>query len=196
MTPELALQPDNNARRPMGEGHLTEEQFGELIAASAKTAAVDSSPAEAHLRSCEQCAAEIANLRECLSLYREASTAYADRELRQMPQVKLPAHRPLLFPALEPAYWAAAAAAIFLAAMLPLQTLHRHAVQPATAVAADASSASVGSESDEALLDDVSREESASVPTPMQALADPTGSASSTSAGIETSNQTSDQRKD
>ena len=33
MTPELTLQPDNNARRPMGEGHLTEEQFGELIGA-------------------------------------------------------------------------------------------------------------------------------------------------------------------
>jgi anti-sigma factor RsiW len=195
MTPELAQQPDTTTRRPIGEGHLTEEQFGELIAASAKTAAADTSPAEAHLRSCEQCAAEIASLRECLSLFREASTAYADRELRRMPQVTLPARRPLLFPVLPPAYWVAAAA-IFLAALLPLQTLHRHAVQPATAVAADASSAPVGSESDEALLEDVNREESASVPTPMQALADPTDGASSTSAGIETSNQTSDQRKD
>lgn len=36
MTPELALQSDTTARRPMGEGHLTEEQFGELIAASAR----------------------------------------------------------------------------------------------------------------------------------------------------------------
>jgi hypothetical protein len=196
MTPELALQPDTTARRPIGEGHLTEVQFGELIAAPAKSATADSSPAEAHLLSCEQCATEIASLRECLSLFREASTAYADRELRRMPQVKLPARRPLLFPMLEPAYWAAAAAAIFLAALLPMQTLLRHTVQPATAVAADASSASVGSESDEALLDDVSREESASVPTPMQALADPTDSASSTSAGIDTSDQTSDQRKD
>ncbi len=194
MTPELALQSDTTARRPMGEGHLTEEQFGELIAASVRTAA-ETSPAEAHLRSCEQCAAEIAGLRECLSLFREASTAYADSELRRMPRIVLPARRLLLFPVLEPAYWVAAAA-IFLAALLPMQTLHRHTVQPAQAVAAGAPSASVGTESDEALLDDVNREESASVPAPMQALADPTGSASSASAGIETFNQTSDQRKD
>jgi hypothetical protein len=51
-------------------------------------------------------------------------------------------------------------------------------------------------ESDEALLEDVNREESASVPAPMQTLADPTDSVASTSADIETSIQTSDQRKD
>jgi hypothetical protein len=177
----------------MGEGHLTEEQFGELIAASAKTAP-DAAPAEAHLQGCEQCAAELAGLRECLTLYREASTAYADRELRRIPQVKLPARRPLLFPALEPAYWAVAAAAIFLAALLPMQSLRRHAVQPPPAVAASAANAAVGTESDEALLEDVNREESASVPAAMQALEDP--SASTTSAGSETLKQTSDQRKD
>jgi anti-sigma factor RsiW len=176
----------------MGEGHLTEAQFGELIAASANNAA-GTAPAETHLQSCEPCAAEVASLRECLSLFREASTAYADRELRRIPQVTLPPRRPLLFPALEPAYWATAAAAIFLAALLPMQTLHRHAVQSAPAVAVGAPSASVASESDEALLEDVSREESASVPAAMQALEDP--SASTTSAGVETLNQTSDQRK-
>jgi hypothetical protein len=101
----------------------------------------------------------------------------------------------MLLPVIAPAYWLAAAA-IFLAALLPMQTLLRHKVQPAQAVAASAPSASVGSESDEALLDDVTREESASVPAPMQALADPATSASSTSTGIETSTQTSDQRKD
>jgi hypothetical protein len=195
MTPKLALLPDTAARRPIGDGHLTEEQFGELIAASAKTTAADTSPAEAHLRSCEQCTAELASLRECLTLFREASTAYADSELRRIPQVTLPARRPMLLPVIAPAYWLAAAA-IFLAALLPMQTLLRHKVQPAQAVAASAPSASVGSESDEALLDDVTREESASVPAPMQALADPATSASSTSTGIETSTQTSDQRKD
>jgi anti-sigma factor RsiW len=179
----------------MGEGHLTEEQFGELIASSAKATAAETSPAEAHLRSCEQCAAEIASLRECLSLFREASTAYADSELRRVPQVVLPDRRPLLFPVLEPAYWVAAAA-IFLAALLPMQTLRRHTAQPEQAVVAGAPSAAAGAESDEALLDDVNREESASVPAPMQALADPADGASSTSTGIETSISTSDQRKD
>jgi hypothetical protein len=177
----------------MGEGHLTEEQFGELIAASAKTA-YDASPAETHLRCCEQCAAELATLRECLSLFREASTAYAESELRRMPQVNLGSRRRLLFPVFGPAYWMTAAAAIFLAALVPMQTLRRHATQPAPAVAVSASSTTAASESDEALLEDVNREESASVPAAMQALEDPTGS--TTSAVIETSNQTSDQRKD
>jgi anti-sigma factor RsiW len=195
MTPNLVLQPDAAARCPMGEGHLTEEQFGELIAAFAKSAAADTALAEAHLSSCEQCSAELAGLRECLSLYREASTAYADRELRNMPQVKLPARRLLLFPAPAPAYWAAAAA-IFLAALLPMQTLLRHSAQPAPTAAKLAPSAAVASESDEALLDDVNREESASVPTPMQALEDPTASATSTSSAVEITNQNSDQRKD
>jgi hypothetical protein len=177
----------------MGEGHLTEEQFGELIAASAKGASTAS--AESHLQGCGQCAAELASLRECLTLYREASTAYADRELRRIPQVKLPARRRLLFfPVLESAYWAAAAAAIFLAALLPMQTLHRRTARPAPAVVASAANVSAGSESDEALLEDVNREESASVPAAMQALEDPSGTTAS--AGVETSNQTSDQRKD
>ena len=189
MTPELALQPDNTGRTPLGAGHLTEEQFGELIAAPAETAAVDPSPAAAHLRSCEQCTAELDGLRECLSVFREASTAYANNELRRMPQVKLPARRPMLFPVLTPMYWVAAAA-ILLAAFLPMQTLRRHATQAALPVAAGAPAASASSESDEALMDDVNREESASVPAPMQALADPTASAASTS-GIETSTQTS-----
>lgn len=195
MTPNLALQSDTTARRPMGDGHLTEEQFGELIAASAKSAAADTAPAEAHLSSCEQCAAELASLRECLSLYREASTAYADRELRNMPQVKLPPRRPLLFPAPALAYWAAAAA-ILLAALLPMQTLLRHSTQPAPVAARIAPSAAAAFESDEALLDDVNREESASVPTSMQALEDPTAISTSTSNAVEITKQTSDQRKD
>lgn len=190
MTPELVLQPDNTGRTPLGAGHLTEEQFGELIAASAN-APVEISPAETHVRSCEQCTAELASLRECLTLFREASTAYADSELRRIPQVKLPARRRLLLPMFQPAYWVAAAAAIFLAALLPMQMLHKRAIKPAPAVVASASSAAVESESDEALLEDVNREESASVPTPMQALADPTASATSTPTGIETSTQTS-----
>lgn len=194
MTPELRLQPDTTARRPMGEGHLTEEQFGELLSASARGPAANSLLAEAHLQSCEQCAAELASLRECLLLFREASTAFADNELRRMPQVTLPARRPMFLPVVEPGYWVLAAAAIFLAALLPMQVLRQHTVQPASAVAASTSSATA--ESDEALLEDVNREESASVPAPMQTLADPTDSVASTSADIETSIQTSDQRKD
>jgi hypothetical protein len=194
MTPELRLQPDNTARRPIGEGHLTEEQFGELLSTSAREPAANGSLAEAHVQSCEQCAAELTSLRECLLVFREASTAYADNELRRMPQVTLPARRRRFLPVVEPGYWVLAAAAIFLAALLPMQVLRQHAARPAPAVAASTSSATA--ESDEALLEDVNREESASVPAPMQTLADPTDTVSSTSADIDTSNQTSDQRKD
>jgi hypothetical protein len=188
MTPPLALKP---VITPL-DGHLTEEQFGELIAAAAGPTA-GTTPAETHVRDCEQCAAELASLRECLCLFREASTAYADRELRGVPQVILPARRRLLFfPELRPAYLAAAAAAIFLAALLPIQ-MHRQRV-PHPAPVAAVTVAAAPAESDEALLEDVNDEVSASVPASMQALADPTASATSTSTGIETSNQNPDQR--
>jgi anti-sigma factor RsiW len=191
---QLTLEPGIAARSDLGDAHLTEEQFGELIAASARTSPAETPLTEAHLLSCEQCAAELASLRECLSLFREASTAYANNELRRMPQVSLPARRLLLFPALTPAYLALAAAAIFLAALLPMQVLRQRAPQPVPAVAARVADAP--SESDEALLEDVNSEASASVPAPMQALADPTAGASSTSTGTETPVQNSDQRKD
>jgi anti-sigma factor RsiW len=194
MTPEPTLQFDHAARANSGNTHLTEEQFGELLSASARGPALYRSLAEAHAQSCEQCAAELASLRECLLLFREASTAYADNELRYMPQVKLPARRRMFLPVIEPGYWVLAAAAIFLVALLPMQTLRQHTVPPAAAVAASISSAPA--ESDEALLEDVSREASASVPAAMQTLADPTDIVSSTSADVETSSQTSNQRKD
>lgn len=183
MTPEVNTQTANQ--------HLTEDQFGELLSASSQIALVNASPAEAHVSHCDQCAAELESLRECLSLFREASTAYANQELRGVPQVKLPARRRLLFPLHAPAYWVAAAA-LLLAALLPMQTMHRHAVQKRAAViAANVPSAAASSESDEDLMDDIDREDSASVPAPMQALADPASNAGSNSSGVEISIQTS-----
>jgi hypothetical protein len=135
--------------------------------------------------SCEQCAAELASLRESLSLFRQASIAHADHELRQMPQISIP-RLPLLTPAAQ-ATWAFAAAATFLVALLPMQSFRQHPLQPAPAVAA--SVASPSAESDDALLDDINQELSASVPAPMQALADPTAT---TAASVSTSNQRKD----
>jgi hypothetical protein len=180
MTPQLTPQPDT-ARNT----HLTEDQFGELLSASTNAAVLPTSPAEAHLLACEECAAELASLRESLTLFRHASSAYADNQLRGLPQLSIPA-RPAHALTLEPAYWAAAAA-ILLAAFLPLQTLRQHPVQTAPPVAATVADRPAGS--DEALLEDINREISASVPTPMQALADPT-------AGMAASVQNSTQRKD
>lgn len=183
MIPQLASQPNIASGTHSTSPHLTEEQFGELLTCSAETYL--SSLAATHLLSCEQCAAELAGLRESLTLFRQASTAHADSELRRLPQVKLPA-RSDLFPAMHSAYWAVAAALV-LAAFLPTQMLRRRAVQPAPVVSAAVAGSPV--ESDEALLEDVNREASASVPDPMQALVDPTSS-------VDTSVSTSTQRKD
>jgi len=177
MTPQLVPQ--------TGSTHLTIEQFDELLARTAEAASPATIAAEAHLLSCPLCAAELAGLRDSLSLFCQASTAHAEDELSRQPLAALPARRPALAPVIAPAYWAAAAALI-LAAFLPLQTLRHRSIQPAHTATAVADSPA---QSDEALLDDIDREASASVPTPMQALVDPTATSSS-------SIQTSSQRKD
>jgi anti-sigma factor RsiW len=190
MTPQLTL-PQKIAAH-VGPTHLTEDQFSDLLARSPQTDSSNSAPSQAHLLTCEQCAAELATLRESLSLFRRAASAYADDELRRLPQMSLPSRR-IFSPALEPT-WLVAAAAIFLAALLPMQLARQHSFQPARALSASVSTDVAESESDEALLDDVDRDTSASVPAPMQALVDPMAGISSTSTG--TSIQSSAQRKD
>ena len=77
---------------------------------------------------------------------------------------------------MQPAYWAAAAAAVLLAGFIPVQMAIRHpSKQPVMQPIADAPQ-HAPAESDQALLDDVNRELSESVPTPMAALIDPTAS--------------------
>jgi anti-sigma factor RsiW len=177
MTPQLT--PNSSS------AHLTEDQFGELLA-HASGPALES--AEAHLLACDQCASELAGLRDSVSLFRQASNAYADNELRRLPPVSLPS-RGVLSPAFAPTYWLAAAA-LFLSAILPMQSLRQHTFRAAPAVSA--STPESVSQSDEALLEDVDSYTSASVPAPMQALADPNFS----STGITATTQYSDQRKD
>jgi anti-sigma factor RsiW len=166
-------------------GHLTAEQLDQLLSNSAAGSA-----AEAHLLLCEPCAAELANLRDSISLFRQASSAHASRELSNLAPLSLPT-RSLLFPALQPTHWFAIAATL-LVALLPLQTFRNRPLQ--TAPASVATMADATQQSDAALLDDVDREASASVPAPMQALADPSGD--SASVTLQTTNQTPDQRKD
>jgi anti-sigma factor RsiW len=163
--------------------HLTEEQFGELLAPSAETS--DRTNAEAHIASCPQCSAELASLQDSLLVFRKATGAFAESELRRLPQwsaSRIPARRPML----QPAFWAAAAG-LLLAAILPLQMFHRHAAPPPATVAV--TTPDRPTVSDEALFESVNCEISEAVPTPMQALADPTSNAAS-------SVQNSTQRKD
>lgn len=159
--------------------HLTEEQFGELLSASC----AGTSPGEAHLDTCAQCAAEFAQLRDSLSLFRQATTSYASDQLRP---TALPARA--LSPTSERVWWTAAAALV-LAAILPMQALRQHTQRPAASTASVQAAVKDTSAADQALLEDISSVTSASVPTPMQALADPISANPS-------STQTSTQRKD
>lgn len=163
MTPQLVLS--RTAPQDSHSGaHLNEDQFGDLLALSP----ADATPE--HLLACDACAAEVAAIRESLAVFRDASRAYADNELRRMPQMALPSRR-LISPAMQPAWWLAAAATL-LVALSPMQMQRMRTIHQTAQVAGSSSTANA-EQSDEALLDDVDREASASVPSPMQALASP-----------------------
>jgi hypothetical protein len=174
--------------------HLTNAQIGELLScpSSPTAAGIDAesrASAEAHLLTCAACAAEVASLRSSLTLFQQSCTACADREFAHVQKHASPSSLPhWAYP--QTALWATAAALI-MAAILPLDLRLRSAGAPQATVAA---ASTHSAESDEALLDDINRELSASVPAPMQALADPTGSVASTS--FQPLTQTSTQRKD
>ena len=156
--------------------HLNEEQIAELLAASPGD--LQQLPqliaAQAHAAACAECAGELARMQQSLALFREASTAYAEANLHRVPVFRPRMQRPLL----QPVYWAAAAAGLLLA-VLPMQV--RRPITPAPQTPVAATPQQNQPESDEALLESVNREVSESVPTPMAALADPTGSTSQAS---------------
>lgn len=157
--------------------HLNEQQFAEMLLASRRELSEPPGGSEldallAHISECSGCAAELARMRDSLALFREASTAYADAHMNRLPAWQPPARRAFV---LQPAYWAAAAAAVFLATFVPLQMANRHPVQPPLQTPANVAPQQAAAETDEALLEDVNRELSESVPAPMAALADPTG---------------------
>ena len=169
MNSELHSVPSCREQR----AHLTEIEFGEILSGCTRAQDFAPTPAEKHLLTCEECAAELESLRESLMLFREASTAYTRAELRRIPPVVLPA-RPAILAALRPIYLAAAALA--LAALLPMQLGHqrsRAARHPAASTAVGGGSQHYATESNEVLLEDVDQAASASVPEAMQALADP-----------------------
>jgi len=189
MTPQLVPPPDAG----QGGAHLTGEQFGELLSRFTETPEGELTPAEVHLRACEVCSTELANLRAAILLFRNASDAYAEQELRGIPRWKFP--RRVLRQSFTPAYWMAAAA-MFVTALFPLQVMRQHAHRTSSVAATSASISNTTNavQSDEALLEDINRDISASVPTSMQALADPTEDASAVSS--ESTDATSNQRKD
>ena len=160
--------------------HLTHEQLCDVILADSSFPREGTSPVvQDHLRACLHCSAELESLRASLSLFREASTAYAGqqftRSYMQRRSIAPPQH--ILT---QPLYWAAAAV-IMVAASFPINLYRQqhHPLSVATAAVAPHTT-----ESDEALLEDVDQTLSADVPAPMEPLADPT--AGSTSAASST----------
>lgn len=167
--------------------HLTDQQLNELLAASPRelqqmSGASELALASSHAALCEECGARFASMRDSLALFRDATTAYADARQHRVPAWHLPI-RGFSFP---PVFWTAAAAAALLAVVLPLQMVLRHSQPSAAQQTVAAVSPHPASDSDQALLDGVSRELSESVPSPLDALADPVASASQPS---QTANQ-------
>jgi hypothetical protein len=162
--------------------HLTHEQLCDIVLArSPHPLSSDFAALQEHLSLCPACATELENLSTSLSLLRDASTSFAQQELSRLRignMVENRSVRSLRSTALQPIYWAAAAAALLVAAALPLSLRRPSPPSPpsAPAVAAPVHT----TESDEALLNDINQTLSASIPFPMQPLADPTASAAAT----------------
>jgi hypothetical protein len=177
---------------PGSEMHLTGDEMAELLAAKSQGQPADTTdlgPVQRHLAACPECSAELSSLRESIGFFQQASVAFADRELARSER-RVPQPRRMPAVPMQTAWWIAAAA-LLIAALLPLEARWQRELHPAPATAV--SSHADTAESDEALLEDINREISASVPAPMQALADPTETAQS---GVQTSTPTSTQRKD
>ncbi|HEX3967989.1 MAG TPA: hypothetical protein VHW70_08495 [Edaphobacter sp.] len=167
--------------------HLTHDQLCDLVLASSSTqaesAAADalassSDVVQAHLLACPLCSAELTSLRDSISHFRDASVSYARQEFAQSYAQRssiAPPHSYLS----QPLYWAAAAL-IFVAALFPLSMHRQHPISRSLTTAA-LSSPQRTTESDAALLADIDQKISADVPAPMEPLADPTASATSTS---------------
>jgi hypothetical protein len=172
--------------------HLTHEQLCDLILADSSlpfegNSQNDSDVVQAHLRACLLCSAELRSLRDSLSHFRDASTAYARQEFAQSYAQRSSIAPPHSFLS-QPLYWTAAVV-VFVAALFPLSMHRQRPIPPVTATAASASPQTTESESDDALLADIDQKVSADVPSPMEPLADPTAGAASTTS---TSNQRND----
>jgi hypothetical protein len=163
--------------------HLTSSQMDEMLVEPA-------SPLQAHLLHCESCAAEFNVMQQSLHLFRDATHVYAEQQLLQLPERKLPTQSTYR-PWLVPAYWATAAAVV-MAAIVPLEIAQKRMNAPVAAVSA--TSRNSDTQSDVALLEEVDLTLSDSVPTSMRSLADPADQPIATELPL--SNQTPQQGKD
>ena len=167
--------------------HLNHQQICDLLlSGAAETASITTAQQtqelhREHLHSCLICSSELELLRSSVSSFRAASILVADRALARRPlstpSTMLDAKRSARF--LSPAFFWAATALLF-TAVLPLGLYHSN-LNPflkhgQTAIAVSTTPAAVhavasSALSDEALLESINQDLSASVPSPMQPLA-------------------------
>jgi len=166
--------------------HLTHRQLCDVLLADSQETSPRREQMREHLRDCPLCAAELASLRQPLSLFRSATTAWAShtsascsRTLPALPDsLQSPLRDGISGRRLSrPVVWASAAALLF-AAAIPL-TLHEHRTsyaptQETVVPGGHPCSRQIDRVGDEALLEEIDQTLSSPVPTPMQPLADPT----------------------
>ncbi len=148
----------------MSHNHLTDEQMAALLDQSAGAIT------QQHLLTCARCQAEVSDLRTALTGFRDAATSLAAAET---PALRL---RPEASPAtsgFRPYAWAASFATI--AAMLALSVSLLHPAHSrgngvAPVVTAQTNTPAV---SDEALLEGIQQDLSASIPPSLEPLAVP-----------------------
>ena len=169
------------------QSHLTHQQLCDLVIASPLDPEEAASDAvHSHLHSCYTCMAELTTLTSTLDQFHTVVHTIAEREFTSRPRSNttlLANHRPA-FRWMQPLSFALAAA-LLVAVALPF-TLSRH-VAPAPQTTATSSVPAVKTPapntlSDEALLEGVDQDLSASIPDSMQPLADPTATAATTTS--------------
>jgi hypothetical protein len=156
--------------------HLTHEQLCDLLVIEPAPDLHEAGrldQLEEHLRDCEHCSAQLASLSQSLADFRSTTKAWASHEWTSQQANSRSLHplRPTRVLTL-PALWAAAAALV-IAAMLPLTQHHNAPPAPAPQAAAIATQ-TPANQSDEALLEEIDQTLSSSIPSPMQPLNDPT----------------------
>lgn len=149
--------------------HLNEEQFYSLLDAPANDTPASEMPAQRHLAECAHCRAEFTELQASLAGFRHVTTSLATPPpaLRR----RVPAPQPMFYIFSRHSIAASFATALVLLGV-SLSVVHPHR-NAATTPTTNATTEVATTLSDEALLDGINRDLSASVPPSLQPLALP-----------------------
>jgi hypothetical protein len=182
---EVEAEDGNVASRHLSHQQICDLLFANQCGAADVNLGSEHEAHQQHLDACLICASELSLLQTSVTGFRDVSIALADRALARQTRSNLLSARQSSNFFTPTFFWAATG--ILFAAVLPIGLLNQnlnpflkpHAVAP---IATTASVAPVHTvESDEALLEDINQDLSASVPSAMQPLADSATDSSSSS---------------